>query len=109
MVQTALLRPTEDLYNGRPGATAALRDLRFVEPQTMQPEDLTVIGHISDLLVVFTLSRVTTFYRQELHCTTGATKVYSVADDTVQFSATTLFNLSGRGVQPSAPYSIFWI
>lgn len=45
MAQTAPLCPTEDLYNGRPGAAAALRDLRFVEPQTVQPEDLTVIGH----------------------------------------------------------------
>ena len=41
-----------------------------------------------------------------MHCTTGATRVYSVTDDTVQFPATTLFNLSGRGVQPSAPYSL---
>jgi len=82
-----------------------LRDLRFVEPQTVQPEDLTVIGHISDLLVVFTLSRVTTFYRQKMHRTTGVTRVYSAADDGVQFPATALFNLSGPGVQPDAPYS----
>lgn len=80
-------------------------DLRFVEPQAVWPEDLTVIGHISDLLVVFTLSRVTTFYRQKMHCTTSATSVYSAADGGVQFAATALFNLSGQGVQSDAPYS----
>ena len=61
---------------------------------------------VFDLLVVFTLSRVTTFYRQKMHCTTSATRVYSAADEGVQFPATALFNWSGRGVQPRAPYSI---
>ena len=40
-----------------------------------------------------------------MHCTTSATRVYSAADEGVQFQATALFNLSGRGVQLGPPYS----
>ena len=41
--QTAFIDPLEDLYNDCLGTVAALRDLRFVERQTVQAEDLAVI------------------------------------------------------------------
>lgn len=83
-----------------------LRQFRvgFVEPQIVEPEDLMVIGHIFDLLVVFALLHVITFYRQKMHHTISATRVCSTAAVCEQFQAMARFNLSGRGIQLGAPY-----
>ena len=49
-LQAAVCRPLQCGSHGIPGALAAGRDLGLIEPQAVEPEDLTVIGHTGDLL-----------------------------------------------------------
>lgn len=49
-LQAAVRRPLQRGCHGIPGALTAGCDLSLVEPQAVEPEDLTVIGHTGDLL-----------------------------------------------------------
>ncbi len=50
LLQAAVCHPLQRLCHGVPSAPAACRNLSFAEPQAVALEDLTVIGHICDLL-----------------------------------------------------------
>ena len=49
-LQAAVRRPLQHGCHGVPGALTACGDLSLVEPQAVEPEDLTVIGHVDNLL-----------------------------------------------------------
>ena len=94
--------------NDRRSRTAdALRYLGFVEPEVLQPQDLAVIGHIHDLLMMYSRSRVSQHFTAFVLTVQSLRWDCSVSsDEGVQFSASQLFNSCGRGVQFAATYSI---
>lgn len=58
----AVRRPLQGCCHCVPSALAACCDLSFAESQTVEPEDLTVIGHAGDLLVDIYVRSMTHIY-----------------------------------------------
>lgn len=72
--QTAVRRPLQHGNHGIPGALATCSDLGLAETQAVELEELTVIGHISDLLAdICTAKRDACLYFTNLLNASGGT------------------------------------
>ena len=59
--------------------------LTVPEPEAAQPQDLAVIGHGDDLLMLYSrISRVTTFYPISHYCSTDAVALFNLRGHAVQ-------------------------
>ena len=78
-------------------AAAACRDLRVVDSEAVEPKNLSVVGHISDLLHVFTLLSVS-------HDYIGGQQGVKVLRSDCQATAVRVLNFRGQTVRFSAEY-----
>ena len=83
-LQAAVRRPLQRCCHGIPSALAACGDLGLVESQTVEPEDLAVIGHIGDLLVDIYAVNTTHIYILP-PCSMPAARLLNPAGMTAQF------------------------
>ena len=79
---------------------------RLGDFEKIQSQNLAVIGHSHDLLMLYSRSRVSQHFTAYALTVQPLRRDCSVSsDEGVQFSASQLFNPCGRGVQFTATYS----
>ena len=107
-LQAAIRRPLQRGSHGVLGALTACGDLSLVEPQAVEPEDLTVIGHTGDLLADIYADSTTHIYiyrgaqRQRRDCSIPPEWMLNSSSRGAQSQAE--YSLAVRSVRPELPF-----